>query len=236
MYSQLIVKDYEFEDHVFPDSSNEIWLEGRHRIDILRRMKDYDLVGLAELFQGCNKEQLKRRLDLLDLSYLDPLTGIAGQEYFLRKSDYFQNCGVTVALKGISIEMINREIGYQYGNLMLYAASRVLNGRLKKVMRISFRGRKFLIYDNDRTVINESQMILARSCLRTSDGYEIKGIGIEMLPGKNTSKLWNEAVNSKILRVAGLTENTEWCDIYEFGRFVLRIEGALLKHLIRVGV
>jgi len=233
--TELLVDDVEFEELISPNPANRIWLETRKKIDIWRRAQDYDLIGFGKVLEGCNREQSEKRLDLLDLSYLDPLTGIAGQSYFLKKQDFSGNNGILVAIKSKSIELINRKLGYAYGNLYIYVAAKRLQRRLKQIMRISFMGRKFLVLDDDWSVINDLKLILARTCIRTSDGYEIKGINVDISGENSPNKTWQDSFNAKIFTIVRMTEKVEQCDTYESGHFVERMEGTLLHHILHIG-
>jgi len=232
---ESLIDGLEFEEIISPNAANRIWLETRRKIDIWRRAQGYDFIGLGKILEGCSPEQSKERLDLLDLSYLDPLTGVEGQSYFLRKQEFFKNSGILVAVKSESIELINRKLGYAYGNLYLYVAAKRLKGRLKQVMRISSCGRKFLVIDDDWRVVNDLKLILARTCLRTSDGYEMKGIGVDISCENSLNKTWQDSINAKVFTIARMSEKVERCDIYEHGRLVEKIEGSLLHHILHLG-
>ena len=229
------IDDVKFETQIFPDQSNKIWLERRQKMDIWRRAADYELIGFTEILKGCNEKQLTERLTLLDLSYFDPLTGIFGEPYFLKAKDFLIKGGMTIAVKSESIEVVNRKLGYAYGNLLLYVTAKFLKGRLKQVIRISSRGRKFLIIDDDWSVINDLRLIFSRVVLRISNGYEIKGIGIEIVEKTASDRTWCDSTNARILTVARITEEIEWCYLYEFGRLVEKIEGPLLEHIFHYG-
>ncbi|MCK4575570.1 hypothetical protein KAU34_04105, partial [candidate division WOR-3 bacterium] len=181
--------------------------------------------------------------------FLDPLTGVQGHKYYSRKSDHFLTDGILVSLREGSLEMINRELGYQYGNLLVFTLGRILESRFKHVMRTSLHGSKFLILDDDRSLFNTVHMILTRSSVRTSNGYEIKGIGIDVLSARGVKFydkyytlisepdifiFWGHSVDSRIYRIAQLSETVEWFDTYECGRFTWRIEDKILKHLLNI--
>jgi len=248
----MYIESSKFPDMIFSDDNNRIWLERRHRIPIHKRREEYEAVGLGDLFRKCSSEEIEQRLDSLDLSYLDPLTGIQGQEYFLRNRVYFENNGMVIALKGETIEYVNRKLGYSYGNLIMYAMSRLLRSRCGEFMRLAFRGRKFIVLDKDRTLFNSVNFLLSRTCLRTSDGYEMKGIDIDFLSvsgesvvdkgyflnsgvEKDDPGFRDLPIGTKIYRIAKLSNSVEWCDIYEYGKFSERIGGELLQHLLGIG-
>lgn len=243
----MCVESSAFSDSIFPDKKNRIWLEMRHRVPVAKRIQEYERVKLAALFSGCSKRETEQRLDSLDLSYLDPLTGIQGQEYFLRNREGFEDSGIIIGLKGETIDYVNRELGYRYGNLVMYAMSRLIQSRCSGFMRLAFCGRKFIILDNDISLLNSINLLLSRTCLRTNDGYELRGVGIEFLSlgrkylqNDKSEELNPEFANypsgTKIYRICTLSDTVDWCDIYEYGRFVHRLEGKILDHILNVGV
>jgi GGDEF domain-containing protein len=243
----MCVEGSDFSDSIFPDEKNRIWLEMRHQVPVVKRIQEYERVKLGGLFSECSEKETEERLDSLDLSYLDPLTGIQGQEYFLRNKKDFENRGIIIALKGETIDYINRKLGYKYGNLVMYAMSRLIKSRCSGFMRLAFCGRKFIVLDKDISLLNSIHFLLSRTCLRTTDGYEMKGIGIEFFPveekylendkseGLNPG-LKNYPFGTKIYRIAMLSDSIDWCDIYEYGRFVHRLEGKILEHILSIGV
>jgi hypothetical protein len=246
MYVKSVVSKRE----LYPDESNRIWLESRRKLSKDKRKYDYELVRLQRLIKSGGKENGEDILDTLDLTYLDPLTGVQGQEYFLRRRRYFQKEGVLIAIKDSSLEMVNEELGYQYGNLMVYTVAWLLNHYFSRVIRTLFCGKYFLVQYYNITLINTVQMSLNMASLRTSDGVEIRGIGIqvEKINGWRVKEIndpsckfewerkwWGEPVDIEISRIQRITETIKVCDIYMFGQHYRRLEGPLLSHLLQVG-
>jgi len=209
------------------DTKNKIWLERRKKLPMETRLRPYRLLGLLNWL----KKDTEKKLDYLDLQLLDPLTGIMGEKYIsiLPKKKWKRM--VMLYLNDNCIRKINKNYSCKMGDIVMYVAATILGEIKEVVLRLHYNGLYFLVINARYDSIIEAKMKLARTSVYFSNGYQVTGIGLELKDERfypysyPLTKIWGDVTNTQILKVAPLTENVEWANVFVCGEFCEKIRG-----------
>ncbi|MCK4575568.1 hypothetical protein KAU34_04095 [candidate division WOR-3 bacterium] len=215
------------------NGKNNIWIEKRKELAFEERVKPYKLLGIENWLQ----KDSKKRINYLDLHFLDPLTGIMNQGYlhvFPRKS---WKKTVMLYVNNECIEQVNNKLSWEMGDIVLYVAASILRKVKDVIVRSYYNGLYFFVFNAHYDSIIEAKMKLSKTSIFFSNGYQIKGIGLQLKDTVNfphsypLTKIWGTITNTKILKAAPITKEVEWANIFICSEFYGRIEGELLNFI-----
>ncbi|TES90275.1 MAG: hypothetical protein E3J87_10350 [Candidatus Cloacimonadota bacterium] len=215
------------------NDKNSIWLEERKELPVDIRIKPYNLLGLGNWL----KKETEKKADYLDLHFLDPLTGIMNQEYIRMFPRKKWKKTIMLYVNDKCIEKVNNNISWEIGDIVLHVAASILRGIKEVIVRFYYGGLYFFVFDAHYDSIIEAKMKLARTSLFFSNGYQIKGIGLQLRKPEHhpysypLTAVWGDISETKILSSAPITEKIEWVNIFVCSQFQYRIEGDLLNFI-----
>jgi len=213
---------------------NKIWLERRKKLSIETRLQPYRLFGLLNWL---NKDT-EKKLDYLDLQLLDTLTGIMGEKYIsiLPKKKWERM--VMLYLNDNCIRKINKNLSWKMGDIVMYVAATILREIKEVVLRLHYNGLYFLVINAQYDSIIEAKMKLARTSIYFSSGYQVTGIGLELKDERfypysyPLTRIWGAVAETRIVKVAPITQEVEWVNVFVCGEFCEKIDGELLKFIL----
>jgi hypothetical protein len=215
---------------VYLNENNKIWLEERRKLPLEKRIKPYRWLGIGNQLRK-NREW---RLDRLDLHFLDPLTGIMNQDYLNVFPNKRWDKNVMLYIDNGCMGKVNEEISMKAEDVLLHAASYILKDIKEIIARFYYGGLYFMVFDADYDSIIKAKMKLARTTIFLSNGYQIKGLGLQLRDRKDCpysyplTKIWGNVAKTEIFKAAQITKTLKWANVFVCSKFYRRIEGKFI--------